>query len=273
MRRHSALLLLTLVAAAALPACSRLTFIKPNYSGGKYRELQTPPNIRDSAQVKQRITARERLGLAANRVRSGELDVAEREIRTALKEDPQSAEAYTLLAVVESKRGRSAQAGQHYQRAAELAPDRGAELNNYGAWLCANGRAEEALGWFDRAAAIPNYPERGAALANAGACAQQAGQTARAERDLRRALQSDPNNPVALAAMAELAYGKGEYFEARAFSERRLAAAPANPPSLLLASQIENKLGDRAAADRYVRRLKQEFPKAGTANAVETRRP
>lgn len=272
MRRHSVLLLL-LASTAVLPACSRLTFIKPNYSGGEYKSLEEPVTIRDSDAVKQRLAARDRLALAANRLRSGELDAAEREARTALKEDPKSADAYTVLAVVESRRGRSAQAGQHYQRAAELAPNRGAELNNYGAWLCAEGRTDEALGWFDRAVAVPGYSERGAALANAGACAQKAGQAARAERDLRQALRLDPNNAVALAAMAELAYGKGEYFEARAFSERRLAAAPANPPSLLLASQIENKLGDRAAADRYVRRLKQEFPKAGTANAVETRRP
>ena len=272
MKPHNALLALGLI-AAALPACSRLTFIKPDYSDSEYQELQAPPKIRDSAEAKKRISARERLGLAANRVRSGELDQAESEIRAALKEDPQSAEAYTLLAVIESRRGRSAQAGQHYQRATELAPGRGAEINNYGVWLCANGRADEALAWFDRAAALPGYNERGAALANAGACARQAGQTARAERDLRKALQLEPNNAVALASMAELSYGKGDYFEARAFSERRLAAAPANPPSLLLASQIENKLGDRAAADRYVRRLKQEFPKAGTASAVETRRP
>ncbi len=273
MRRHSALLLPILIATAALPACSRLTFIKPDYSGGKYRELQTPPKIHDSAEAKQRIAARERLGLAANRVRSGDLDEAERQVRAALKDDPRSPEGYTLLAVIEGRRGRSAQAGQHYQRAVELAPNGGAEMSNYGAWLCGNGRAAEAMGWFDRAIAVPNYAERGSAMANAGACAQQLGQTGNAERYLRGALKSDPNNAVALAAMAELAYGKGEYFEARAFSERRLAAAPANPPSLLLASQIENKLGDRAAADRYVRRLKQEFPKAGTANAVETRRP
>jgi type IV pilus assembly protein PilF len=83
----------------------------------------------------------------------------------------------------------------------------------------------------------------------------------------------DPKSSVALTAMAELAYAKGDYFEARAFSERRLGAAPANASALLLASQIENKLGDRAAADRYVRRLRQEFPEAGAANAMETRRP
>jgi type IV pilus assembly protein PilF len=39
---------------------------------------------------------------------------------------------------------------------------------------------------------------------------------------------------------------------------------------LLLASQIEEKLGDRAAAARYVARLKMEFPDAQEARNSTT---
>lgn len=265
--------LTVLLIATALPACSRLTFIKPDYSKDEYKQTREPVVARDNAQVKQRTASYERLSLASHRLQNGDLESAEREARAALKQDPKSAEAHTILAVVENKRGNGAQAGAYYKRAAELAPGRGAELNNYGAWLCSNGQVAESLAWFDRALAVRNYNQPGSALANAGACALKAGETARAERYLRKATELDPKNAVALAAMAELAYGQGDYFEARAFSERRLGAAPANASALLLASQIENKLGDRAAADRYVRRLRQEFPKAGAANAVETRQP
>ena len=51
--------------------------------------------------------------------------------------------------------GYDVRAGEHYRRAAELAPTRGAVLNNYGAWICAQGRAVESLAWFDRALAAP----------------------------------------------------------------------------------------------------------------------
>ncbi len=262
-----------LLATTALPACSRLTFVKPDYSKTEYKQTQDPVVAHDSDAVKQRIAARERIGLATNRLQSGDWDAAEREARAALKQDPQSADANTLMAVIENHRGHSAQAGGYYKRAAEVASNSGPELNNYGAWLCGNGQAAEALGWFDRAIAAPNYSRVDSALANAGSCAVQVGQNDRAERYLRLAMKRDPGNSVALGAMAELSYANGDYFEARAFSERRLGAAPANASALLLASQIENKLGDRAAADRYVRRLRQEFPKAGAANAVETRQP
>src|SRR3546814_8916261 len=65
-------------------------------------------------------------------------------------------------------------------------------------------------------------------------------------------------------ALAEYQYRNGRYMDARAFSQRRLAAAPATAAVLLLASQIEEKLGDRVAAARYVQRLRAEFPQSGT---------
>ena len=104
-----------------------------------------------------------------------------------------------------------------------------------------------------------------AALANAGECAGRAGQHGRVERDLRAALSLDPDNAVALGAMAEHQFRNGRYLEARAFSERRLGVAPPDASALLLASQIEDKLGDKAAAARYVQRLRTEFPQARTA--------
>ena len=89
----------------------------------------------------------------------------------------------------------------------------------------------------------------------------QAGQNARAERDLRAALSLDPDNPVALGALAEREFRRAAPSRPRVL-QRRLAAAPAEPQALLLASQIEEKLGDTAAAARYVQRLRAEFPDA-----------
>jgi type IV pilus assembly protein PilF len=70
----------------------------------------------------------------------------------------------------------------------------------------------------------------------------------------------DPANVVALSAMAEREFRAGRAFEARAFSERRLAAGAPDRRALELASQIEEKLGDKVAAAKYVRRIMVEFP-------------
>lgn len=252
------LVLTTLLACG----CSRLTFVRADPGRRDYESVRQPVEVRDSEAGKQRTAVRNQLAMAQQQLAQGNLDVAERETRQALKRQPNSAEAYTLLAVIAEQRGRSADAGPNYQKAAELAPANGAALNNYGAWLCSNGRAGESLAWFERALQDPTYQTPADALANSGACADQLGQSARAEREVRAAIELDPQNAVALGTLAQLEFRAGRYMAARAFSERRLAAAPADAQALQLASQIEQKLGDTAAAARYVRRLREEFPGA-----------
>ena len=272
MRRREVIVLMVVVALAAT-ACSRLTFVRRDMGGGDYVRTAPTYEFRDDAATKQRTALRSHLVLSGNALRIGRLDEAEGEARAALKIDPASADAYTLLAVIAAQRGEDGQAGGYYAKAAELAPGQGAALNNYGAWLCGNGRAAESLAWFDRALKDAAYAQRASALANAGSCAMKAGQAGHVERDLREALSLEPEDPTALAAMAEYQYRNARYMDARAFSERRLAAAPATPSVLLLASQIEDKLGDRAAAARYVQRLRTEFPPTGTVQTGESSQP
>ena len=260
------LLLIPLLLATA---CSRLTFVRPK---GKMESLsgqQVAPeySVKDSPEVKRRQSVQTMLARATQRLHAGELDPAEKDVRSALKLDPGSADATTLLAVIEDRRGRAQEAGQLYRRAAELAPGQGAAQNNYGAWLCANGAAAESLVWFDRAVQAPGYATPVLAMANAGSCALTSGQTERAERDLRLALSRDPSNTTALGAMAELEFDRQHYLPARAFIERRLASGPATAAVLKLASQIEDRLGDKAAASRYVQRIRAEFPDAQDVNS------
>lgn len=274
MRRHSAPVAAVVALALLAGGCSRLTFIKPSMGSGDYERTAPSYEFRDDAETKRRIQLRDHLALAGGALRTGNFDQARAEANAALKIDPRSADANTMLAVVEDQAGNAAAAGGYYAKAAELAPEQGVALNNYGAWLCANGRAGESLAWFDRALADAAYRERASALANAGSCALSAGQAGPGVEDkLRQALAAEPGNATALAAMADWQYRAGRYMEARAFSERRLAAAPASPSVLLLASQIEEKLGDKAAAARYVQRLRAEFPQTGTLQPGEGKQP
>lgn len=241
-------------------SCNRLTFVKPDT--GRKGFDRTAPEVSVGATQRSRDVeaARAHLQLSKVRLLHGDYSAAENEARQALKLDPTSVDANTLIAVAKERGGDVQGAGSYYQRAVDLAPGRGGPLNNYGTWLCTSGQPAASLVWFDRALADQAYVTPSAALANAGSCADQAGQGARAERDLRRAIQLDPNNAVALSTLAEREFRAGNAFEARAFSERRLAAAPADARSLQLASQIEEKLGDRMAAAKYVQRLRAEFP-------------
>ena len=217
-------------------------------------------SVGDPESVRREVRWRDLLTLATRDMQVGNLDAAERKVREALKLAPEAPDALVLQAGIDDRRGRTRQAGENFRKAAELAPQRGDVLNNYGAWLCQQGQPAESLVWFDRALQAPGYATPGEAQANAGSCALDAGQLERAERDLRAALVAAPANPVELGLMAQRRSRHGRYMEARALAERRIAAAPATRSVLQLASQIEVKLGDRAASDRYLQRIRQEFP-------------
>lgn len=247
----------TLVAAG----CSRLTFIKPSAQRGDSTQIAPVYDFSDDSKSRGKTSARGHLLRGEQALHAGRYADAASEARQAMKVDGRDADAHTLLALALESQGEDRDAGKHYARAAELKPS-GATLNNNGAWLCRNGRAAESITWFDRALADRSYASPASALANAGACADAGGQPGRAERDLRAALALDPVNAVGLEALARHLHGRGEYFEARAFSQRRLDAGPASPAALQLASQIEEKLGDKVAAARYVQRLRTEFPHA-----------
>lgn len=251
------------LAALVVAGCSRLTFIRPKLERGDMDRVAPVYEFKnDDARTRNRLAAMEGVAIAQQRLQEGQVDEAERHAKAALKASPNSVEANLLLGMIAQRRGQSKVAGSHYANAAKLGPQNGAALNNYGAWLCENGRATESVPLFEQAARSPGYGTPDAALANAGTCALRQGDLGRAEADLRQSLALNPGGATALASMAELQLRRGAFLEARAFSERRLSAAPATPDALQLASQIERKLGDTAAADRYVQRMRSEFPPA-----------
>ncbi|ADV27243.1 type IV pilus biogenesis/stability protein PilW [Pseudoxanthomonas suwonensis 11-1] len=266
--RRSERILLILLGALLLAGCARPATVKSPKIRGAER-IAPVYKLGDGADTKRRVQFRDTVGLAAQRLAAGDLAEAERLARRALSLDASVADGHTLMGAIESARGNHQAAGGYYRKAAELAPNDGDVLNNYGAWLCANGFAAESLVWLDRAMAAPTAGSRASALANAGACALRSGQSERAEQDLRKALELEPSHPGALEQMATLAYGQGRLMQARAFAERRLAAAPADASVLQLAVRIEQGLGDRVAASRYQQRLREEFPQAVTGKTGE----
>lgn len=243
----------------ATTSCSkleRLSIVRPSAERGEWEQRAPTYDVSGKGKKALPVTASQLVATASAAYAAGRLDQARQQAQQAVKADPQSGDAHTLLAVIASRSGSSATAGDHYRKALEIAPNNGAYANNYGIWLCGNGQAQESLGWFDMALADRAYATPATALANAGACAQQAGQLARAETSWRQALAYDPGFAPALAGMASLKYASGESLDARAFVQRWLAIAPEDAGALQLAAQIEQKQGDNVAAQGYLLRLK-----------------
>lgn len=261
------IVMMALLVAAA--GCSRVTFVRPDMDRKGFERTAPEVDVRTDDRRSGANAARRLVVRGGQLMAAGDLAAAEDAARQAVKLAPDLATAHTLLALLKDRRGDAADAGKHYLRAVELAPTQGGMLNNYGTWLCGQGRHMESLEWFGRALADPGYGTPAVAMANAGACAHRAGADAQAAKYLAAAIEADPTNPVALGLLAEREFRSGDALRARAFSQRRLAAAPVDAAALLLASQIEEKLGDKRAAARYVQQLRAEFPAAPVTESGE----
>jgi type IV pilus assembly protein PilF len=190
----------------------------------------------------------------------GELEIALDRLQQALKLDPNSVDAYTLMAVLHERIKRPEQAETYYRKAVELAPENGEVNNNLGAFLCGKAQYQDAIARFLKALDDPFYKSPASALANAGVCAVKAKDLTGAEDYFRRVLQIEPTHAVALFELARLSYLAHQDMRARAFLQRLEAVNTAGPIMLDLGQRIENRIGDAAAAKRYSERLHTEFP-------------
>ena len=252
-------LLLGCVTLLGCTQLERLTLIRPSAQPRGYTQLAPTYDV-TGKKAKNSTDPAMLLAVATDLYQRGELDEADRIVRKALKAQPGSGDGLTLLGAIAQARGDSAAAGKAYKAAVDSKPSSGLYANNYGGWLCETGQAAQALPWFERAVADPEYPSPIDAMVNAGTCANQAGQATQAEVHWRGALALAPTNLTALAGMAALEAARGNALEARAFVERWLAERPEAPAALRLAADTEQKLGDNAAASRYLSRLQAISP-------------
>lgn len=266
----SLLLAASVLATTACRQLERLTIIRPSADRGEFTQVAPTYDVSGkTGKASRNQPPAQLLAAASTLYAAGQLDEAKVRAQQALKADPASGDAHTLLGLIGSAKGQGAEAGAHYQKALGIAPDNGAYANNYGIWLCSNGRAQESLAWFDKALQDPAYSTPVTALANAGTCAQQAGELVRAEENWRRALALDPEIAPALSGLANLQFSRGQYLDARAFVERWLAIAPQDASALQLAVKVEQKQGDNAAAQRYLLRLQAIAPDASLVSPTQ----
>jgi type IV pilus assembly protein PilF len=205
-------------------------------------------------------TGQANVRLAQTYLQTDKLELAMDRATRALRSDPDSADAHVVMGLILERLDESARAGEHYMRAAKLAPGEGFVLNAAGVWQCEHGHPAEADALFARAIEDLIYPQRSQVFFNAGKCAADAGDLAKAEAYLRGGLNIAPDDKRLLEQMVRLKVRQNDLMGARAFFQRREALGPPGPEMLALAVRIEQGAGDAAAAERYRRQLQAQHP-------------
>ena len=184
-------------------------------------------------------------------------DTAIEKFKRALAHNPKLAIAHSGLALVYSTMNAKADAERHYKQSIKFAPNDPTILNNYGTFLCQNGKYLEAVEYYKKTLANPFYKTPETVRENMGVCLMKADKTEEAEYNFREALKVNPELPISLYNMVILAAGKGESMTARAFIQRLESIMELDEKVLKVAYEIERKLGNQSAANRYLAQLRK----------------
>lgn len=201
---------------------------------------------------------------------AGNYEQALRDMQRAVDLDDDNSDAYNALAVLYQRLDRPDDAQENFRRALRIKSENYGARNNFGRFLCAQGKYNEGMEQFRSVIGSKLYEQQWMPLTNAGVCAHSAGRNAEAEQFLRQALSLNPGFPPALFELAKLSLETGQAMSARGFLERYHAAIGPTSESLMLGVDIERALGNSQGAESYARTLNQSFP--DSVEAAQARR-
>jgi Tfp pilus assembly protein PilF len=198
-----------LLAALALPGADTVSL----------RELAVPDKAKDKYEDAQR------------RIAKRDLDGAKRSLMAALSLAPEYSAAWNALGTI------STDPEPNFRRALQSDPDNLDAVLNLGGWLLKTGRAEDALGYNQRAAF--ELPGDATAHAQLGMNLYQLGKLSDAERSLLAAKRIDPKEPsLPQLFLAEIYARRGEKSRAASEIEELLAARPPDTLAVTLRAAI-----------------------------------
>lgn len=198
-------------------------------------------------------------------MRQGKFEVALKKLQTALKQNPYNGEAHQYIAVLYQTLGERNKAGEHYAQALELMPDNVFLKNNYGVYLCGEGRFDESRRYFHEVLSDPLYKNKPQVYENIGICALEQGNVKLAEENFQKTLTMAPRSAKSLLGMAELKFDEGKFRAARDYLYQYLQVAPQTPASLWLGILLARQTGNYNRIASYSILLKGKFPQSEEA--------
>lgn len=200
------------------------------------------------------------LNLARALLSEREYDRAREPLDRALQIDDKSVEAHVLYAVLSNGEGEPEIAEKYYRDAIRLGPDNAQALSNYGSFLIAGRRADEALPLLERAVVDTGYPLRSQAYENLGIAQLRLGDRKAAQLAFARAVSLDRTQARSNLELAAMAHAEGNDVEAKELLNSYRQNAEHTARSLCLGMQIASSLNDSDSLASYAIFLKNQFP-------------
>jgi len=223
--------------------------------------VKSGPNLKDASKLNTE--------LAIGYIQEKQYAPAKEKLEKAIVQNDENVKAFKIYAYLYALLGLTEEAEEKYQEALDLNPNDSDLANSYGAFLCTQGKYEEAQQQLSQAYSDPFYEAIYLAESNAGSCYIHQGELKKAERLLRRSLRVQPKLPGSLISMAEIGVKTERYLMARAYIQRYHDVSAASAESLWLQVQAERALGAKEHYMKYARQLISDFPDSNEAGWVE----
>lgn len=211
--------------------------------------------------------------LGASYMQRNQYKVALKELNRALEIDKAHPVANYVMGVLQVRLGDDKRAEAHFRRAITKKPEYAEAQQEYGVFLCKQGKYKQAFVHFNMALSNPLYRTPELVNLKAGECilSRARPDIGAAERYFRTALAFNPRLHPALEHMARISYQRRKYLSARAYVQRYFEIGPDTPAALYWGVRTERELGATEVADRYLRRLRARFPGSKEARQLSQR--
>ena len=214
---------------------------------------------------------RAHIDLARGYLEEGNYQRARAPLEKALSVNASSVEAHVLKAIVHQREDEVELADTHYRTALRYDPENAQALNNYGSFLFAEGRTAEAADFLRRAVRDTSYQSRGQAYENLGLVELALENGDAAQEAFGRALMLSPRQPRSHLELADLYYQSGNYVQATQHYNQFRGQAQQSARSLCLGMRLAGALNLADELASYTLALRNLYPGSAEADNCEVR--
>jgi type IV pilus assembly protein PilF len=242
-------------------SCMLLIACSSGKQGDKYaRNNDHPRGLETRSDLKKAALLNIELGHGY--LKQGHITRAKKKFIHAVNMAPELAEVHTAIGYFWETVGDIKEAEAAYRKAVSLGNGRGSFYNNYGTFLCREGRYKQAENIFLKSMKDKQYSNSAEVYENAGLCSLRAIEADKAEHYLSLAVRHDPRRIRSLLELSEIKFNKENYKGAQGYLQRFLDQTEPTARSLWLGIQIATKLDNKDAIASNVLLLKNRFEKS-----------
>lgn len=207
-----------------------------------------------------------RTQLAAEHIRTGDLDAAKRALDQALETEPRDSAANMMMGVLLQQEGSKIsmeKADGYFKRAISSDSKNAQARNNYGTYLFVTERYNDAIEQLSIAGAALGYDQRYKALENLGRVYLKVGKVDDAEQAFKQALQVNRDSIVALVELSEIFYLQQKNAQASQLYEQYVRLVGQNNQgarALWIGLRIARTNQDQLGMQVLVNQLRALFP-------------